>query len=343
MRAALITGPRRLELAEVPEPRPVPGGVVVGIRYCGVCGTDVGAWRSGAAPHPSLFGHEWMGTVRALGDAVDGFAPGDRVVVGVRSPCGSCRDCVSGRPDSCRAVRAMLLGHDPLAPRHGGFAPVLAADAERVVRVDSRLSDEEAAMVEPAAVAHRAVRRSGIGLGDVAVVQGAGPIGLLVLQLARAAGATTVVAVEPDPFRQATARELGADLAMPPGAEATDAVRQVTGGAGGDVVFECAGRAALVQGAVDLTRHHGVTALVGYIEEEATIDPGRWLGKDITVVASMGFARQDVRHVMSLVADGRVRVAPLHTRTIALEELDPLLQALAAGGSPDTKVLVDPR
>jgi 2-succinyl-5-enolpyruvyl-6-hydroxy-3-cyclohexene-1-carboxylate synthase len=91
------------------------------------------------------------------------------------------------------------------------------------------------------------------------------------------------------------------------------------------------------------TRHDGVTALVGYIEEEATIDPGRWLGKDITVVASMGFARRDVRHVMSLVADGRVRVAPLHSRTIALEGLDPLLQALAGGGSPETKVLVAPR
>lgn len=343
MRAALITGPRRVELAEVPDPRPAPGGVVVDIRYCGVCGTDVGAWRSGAPPHPSLFGHEWTGTVRAVGDAVHGLAPGDRVVVGVRAPCGACRDCLAGRPDSCRAVRSMLLGQDPLAPPHGGFAPALAVDAGRLVPADPRLSDEEVALVEPAAVAHRAVRRSGLGLGDVAVVQGAGPIGMLVLQLARAAGATAVVVVEPDPRRRATARELGADLAVPPGAEATDAVRQVTGGAGGDVVFECAGHPALLQGAVDLTRHDGFTALVGYIEEEATIDPGRWLGKDITVVASMGFARRDVRHVMSLVADGRVRVAPLHSRTIALEGLDPLLQALAGGGSPETKVLVAPR
>ncbi len=343
MRAALITGAHRLELVEVPEPRPAPGGAVVDIRYCGVCGTDVGAYRAGRPSHPSLFGHEWTGTVRAVGDEVGGLAPGDRVVIGVRSPCGTCPDCVAGRPGSCRAARAMLLGRDPLAPPHGGFAPALAVAAERLVRAHPQLSDEEAALVEPAAVAFRGVRRSGVGLGDVAVVQGGGPIGLLTLQLARTAGAATVVVVEPDPRRQAAARELGAELVLPPGEAATAGVLEVTGGAGGDVVFECAGRPPLLQAAVDLTRHGGVTALLGYIEEEATVEPARWLGKDVTVVASVGFARQDVQHVMSLIADGRVRVSPLHSRTATLGELDGVLQALAAGRSPDTKVLVDPR
>jgi (R,R)-butanediol dehydrogenase/meso-butanediol dehydrogenase/diacetyl reductase len=342
VRAALITGARQIELVEVPEPHPAPGGVVVDIRYCGVCGTDVGAYRTGMPSHPSLFGHEWTGTVRDVGDEAGGLAPGDRVVVAVRAPCGVCPDCAAGRPGSCRAARAMLLGRDPLAPPHGGFAPALAVAAERLVRVHPQLSDEEAALIEPASVAHRGVRRSGVGLGDVAVVQGAGPIGLLTLQFARAAGAATVVVIEPDPGRRAAAREVGADLVLAPGDEAVAGVLDVTGGAGGDVVFECAGHPPLLQAAVDLTRHGGVTAMLGYIEEAATIDPSRWLGKDITMVASVGFARQDQHSAMSLIADGRVRVSPLHSRTVNLEELGGVLQELAAGRSSDTKVLVDP-
>ena len=343
MQAALITGTRHLELVGVPEPQPAPGAVVVDITYCGVCGTDVGAYRSGRTSHPSVFGHEWTGTIRSVGTDVADLATGDRVVIGVRSPCGACRACVAGHAGSCEAVRSMLLGYDPLASRHGGFAPAITVAAARLVPAHPALTDEEAAMIEPAAVAYRGVRRSGVGLGASVVVQGAGPIGLLTLQLALAAGATRVIAIEQDERRRAAALELGAHLALPPGTESATAVLDMTDGVGSDVVFECAGRAPLLQEAANLTRHGGVMTMLGYIEEPATIEPALWLGKDITVRASVGFAREDIVDVMALVAARRVEVAPLHSRTIGLHDLADVLDTLDSGSSADTKVLVAPR
>ena len=116
----------------------------------------------------------------------------------------------------------------------------------------------------------------------------------------------------------------------------------LTAGRGADVVFECAGVAPLLQTAVDLTRRGGVTAMLGYIAGEATITPASWLGKNIRMVASTAFVHEDLHHTMSLIADGRVRVAPLHTRSVGLDELESVLADLAAGRADDTKVLVDP-
>ena len=187
------------------------------------------------------------------------------------------------------------------------------------------------------------MRRTGIGLGDVAVVQGAGPIGLLTLQLARAAGATSVIVVEPAEHRRAKALELGAHHAVEPGGRASEMVLDLTAGVGADVVFECAGLASLLQTAVELTRRDGVMAMLGYIAGDVPINTGSWLAKSIRVVASVAFAREDLRHTMSLIADGRVQVGPLHSRTIGLDGLATVMGDLAAGRADDTKVLVDPR
>jgi (R,R)-butanediol dehydrogenase/meso-butanediol dehydrogenase/diacetyl reductase len=343
VKAALVTGRQQLDFVDFDPPRPSPTGVVVDITYCGICGTDVASYRTGHLHSPAVCGHEWTGTISAAGSDVGNIAEGDRVVIGVAPPCGRCEECVAGRTEMCRAVQLQVRGRDAAAPPHGGFAAAIGVEADRVVPAHPDLTDEDAAQVEPAAVAYHGVRRSGLRLGDVAVVQGAGPIGLLTMQFARAAGATSVIAVEPAEHRRAKARELGAHHAVEPGAPARELVLDVTNGSGADVVYECAGLAPLVQTAVDLTRRGGVMTMLGYIAGEATISTGTWLGKDIRVVASTAFAHEDLRPTMSLLADGRVRVAPLHTRTIALDELDSVLADLAAGRADDTKVLVDPR
>ncbi len=343
MKAALITGQEQLELLDFEQTRPIPSGVVVDIAYCGICGTDVASYHTGHLHSPAVCGHEWTGTVSAIGSEVRHPAEGDRVVIGVCPPCGRCETCVAGQPETCLVVQKQVRGRDSTAPPHGGFAPAIGVAADRVVLAHPDLGDEDAAQVEPAAVAYHAVRRSGIGLGDVAVAQGAGPIGLLTLQLARAAGATTVVVVEPTEHRRAKAVELGAHHAVEPGGKATEIVSELTSGRRADVVYECAGIASLLQTAVDLTRRGGVMAMLGYVAGDSSINAGQWLSKDIRVVASMGFAHEDVHHTMSLIADGRVRVEPLHTRTIGLAELDAVIADLAAGRADDTKVLVDPR
>ncbi|WP_409329680.1 zinc-dependent alcohol dehydrogenase [Trujillonella humicola] len=340
--AALITGREALEYRGFPRTPPPEGCVSVEISLCGICGTDVASWRTGHLHSPAVCGHEWVGVLGAVGPGVAGLAEGDRVVVAVPPACGRCPECRTGLAEHCRTTSAVARGRSELAPPHGGFAPSLTVEAGRVVPAHPDLRDEEAAQVEPAAVALHGVRRSRITPGDTVVVQGAGPIGLLALQFARAAGAGEVLVVEPAGARRRLALELGASAAVLP-EEAPDTVRERTRGLGADVVLECAGVPALLQTAADLARTGGVVGLLSFLSRPAAVDGARWLARELTLVASNAFTHEDVRRSMAFLADGRVRVAPLHSRTVALDDLEPALRALAAGTSDDVKVLVDPR
>jgi (R,R)-butanediol dehydrogenase/meso-butanediol dehydrogenase/diacetyl reductase len=284
MHAALITGKGRVELVEFDEPEPFDGGVVVDIAFCGVCGTDVHAYQSGRPYTPAICGHEWAGTVSAVGANVRALAEGDRVVVAAPPACARCSACLAGHAERCEQAFRMLVGRDERAPKHGGFAPRIAVAAERVERAHPALSDEEAAQVEPATVAFHAVRHSRLRLGDTAVVQGAGPIGLSTLQFVRAAGAGHIIVIEPNADRRALATRLGAHETVEPGAPAAELVAERTSGLGGDVVFECVGRPDAIQTAVDLSRRGGAMCLIGLADENASINPGAWLRKEITVI-----------------------------------------------------------
>ena len=195
--AALITGQEAVEYREFDEMPPSAGCVTIDIRLCGICGTDIASYRSGHLHSPAVCGHEWVGTISDIGPGVRNFDPGDRVVVAVPPACGRCPECRAGIAEYCRSVSAIARGRDELAPPHGGFARSITVAADRAIHAHPDLSDEEAAQVEPSTVAFHGVRRSRIGIGDTVVVQGAGPIGLLVMQFVRAAGAGQTIVVEP--------------------------------------------------------------------------------------------------------------------------------------------------
>jgi (R,R)-butanediol dehydrogenase/meso-butanediol dehydrogenase/diacetyl reductase len=342
MLAALITGKETVELREFPEPVPHETGVVVDIAYCGICGTDVHAFQSGRPYTPAICGHEWAGTVSAVGRAVTSVHEGDRVVVAAAPACGACAACLAGQTDRCLVAFESATGRDRLAPPHGGFAPRIAVAATRVVRAHPALSDEEAAQVEPATVAFHAVRISGLRLGDVAVVQGAGPIGLGTLQWVVAAGAGTVIVIEPNEQRRQLALALGAHAVVEPGEPAAELVREHSHGLGADVVYECVGRPAAIQSAVDLARRGGTVSLIGLADSDAQIVPAVWLVKEIAVRAALAYLREEFEMAMGMMADGRVRVAPLHSSTTRLDGLGAVLADLAGGRTDQTKVLVNP-
>lgn len=341
MRVGLVTGRDRVELREFPDPVPEPGKAVVRIAYCGICGTDVHAYQSGEPYNPAICGHEWCGTVAAAG-ADTPVREGDRVAIGIAGACGRCATCRRGDPEHCETAFAGLIGLGPLAAPHGGFAPAIAIDAGRLYGLDDALDDVQGALLEPATIALHAVRRTAIRLGDCVVVIGAGPIGLLVAQCARAAGAGALVVIEPRPYRRALAGRLGADLLVDPTQEdAGERIAAFTGRAGADVVFECAGIPATVDAAVQLCRRGGRVSLVGVPAAPATIDAAGWLVKEIRLTSSLGYLREEFELTQALVKDGRLDLAPLHSATVGLSGLAGAFDALAS--SPDDiKILVDP-
>ncbi len=343
MFAALITGKNKVEMIEFPDPSPASTGVVVDIAYCGICGTDIHAYQSGAPYNPAICGHEWSGTLSAVGADVKSFSEGDRVVVAVAPACGQCAPCRAGQADRCFVSFMSALGRDAMAPQHGGFAPRIAVSASRIVKTNPALSDIQAAQVEPTTVAFHAVRRSGIRLGDIAVVQGAGPIGLGAMQWVKAAGAGVVIVIEPNEQRRAIALELGAHYAVAPGVAADELVKELSRGLGADIVYECVGRPFAVQSAVDLARRGGSMCLIGLADQEASISPVQWLMKEISVTAALAYNHEEFETCMGMIADGRFRTEPLHSLTIGLADLDASLADLASGTSTNMKILVDPR
>jgi (R,R)-butanediol dehydrogenase/meso-butanediol dehydrogenase/diacetyl reductase len=347
--AALITGKNEVSLRPFDDPTPASDGVVVDIQLCGICGTDIHAYQSGEPYNPAICGHEWTGVISAIGDGVaatDGpeerrLGEGDRVVVAVPPPCGRCDACRVGQADRCQTAFLVSVGRDPLAPTHGGFAPRLAVGANRVVKVNPELSVTQAAQVEPATVAFHAVRRTQPRLGDLAVVQGAGPIGLTTMQWVAAAGAGGIVVIEPNEARRALAAELGATVTTTPD-EAEAVIADHSRGIGADVVYECVGRPETIQGAVDLARRGGTVSLIGLANGSASIVPASWLVKEVNLQAALAYSHEDFDLAMRMIAAGKVDLDAMHSRTIGLDELGTTLGDLADGSGTDVKVLVDP-
>jgi (R,R)-butanediol dehydrogenase / meso-butanediol dehydrogenase / diacetyl reductase len=342
MRAAVITGHHQLEVREVAVPTPTADQAVVDIALCGICGTDIHAFQSGRPYNPAICGHEWVGTVSAKGADVRNVSEGDRVVVAVPSPCGRCSACMAGQTRHCATVFLAATGRDLKDPQHGGFAPQLAVRASRLVAAHAALSDDDAAQVEPATVTFHAVRASLLRLGDVAVIQGAGPIGLLTMQWVRVFGAAEVIVIEPNEARRTLALSLGATSVVAPGDEAATFIRERTNGLGADIAYECVGRGPAIQSAVDVVRRGGSLCLIGYPDTDASINAGSWLIKELNVTAALAYTHEEFAQAMTYMADGRVNVGPMHSTTVSLDQLHDTFTDLASGSSTQTKVLVRP-
>ncbi|GAA3510641.1 zinc-dependent alcohol dehydrogenase [Georgenia daeguensis] len=341
-RYAAAPSEHTVELRTGEVPQPAADGVVVAISYCGICATDTHGYTSGGLP-PAVFGHEWTGTVSAVGEDVEGLSVGQRVVASVGPACGSCAQCRAGHTENCDVAFAEANGVTPDSPAHGGFATAIAVPARRVLPVLDALSDEQAALVEPTAVTFHAVKRARQPLGAFVVVQGGGPIGLLTAQHARHAGASRVVVVEPNEARREVARELGFTEVLEPGEEFTRYVFDTSNGLGADVLYECTGAASLFQASAELVRRGGTLALLGFPSTTSEVSYPDWQIRELTVIGSLAYNHEDFVGAMHAIAGGAVNVDVLHTGTIGLDELEATFEELDNGTSRHAKVLVDPR
>lgn len=339
MRAAVFPGVgQKLVIEDRQRPTAGPGELVVKIAYCGICGSDI----HGTEPSPFVLppgvvlGHEFSGEVVESGSA--DFQAGDRVI-GV--PLRECEDC---RPlGECRdrlgilCPRGKIVGLAPDVP--GGYAEFVKLGARHALRVPVGVNLRDAALAEPLAVGAHAVRMAGAILGARVLIIGAGPIGLAVLQFARAAGAGEIIVSEREPERRDRAAGLGANAVLDPTTTMLPATCAATPP---DVVFECAGAPGLIRQCMDFVAVRGRVVVVGVYRHEDPIMPRVGIRKEIRLQFVLGYAAEDFRLVLGMLADGRVRAAPMITAVIGLAEVPDVFEALRRP-NPHAKVLIDPQ
>ena len=325
MRAAILTSPDpTLDVVDRADPTPGPGDVLIEVTACGICGSDLHV-ASAFAPAGSVLGHEIAGVVRELGADVDPARcpPGTPVAVRPLTGCGSCRHCLRGRPDHCDDFA--LLG----LQRPGGFAELTTARAAELFALPTSLTGEDQALVEPMAVARRALRRVDLQPGEDVAVLGAGPIGLAVIAWARALGAGTILASEPSGPRRDLALALGADLALDPTSGLLAAEAAERGFRDPAVVVECAGRPGLIAAAVDLAAVDGRVGVVGICTQEDSLVPYFAMAKEVDLRFCIYYGTEDFTDTIDALDGGRLDPRAMITETVVLDALPARFAALA--------------
>ncbi len=338
MRAAILKGRGLIELdRSYPEPPCGISDIRLRVIFSGICGSDLHEFVAGPflMPMPVVLGHEFCGEVVELGADVRGFDPGDKAVGVVYPSCGRCSYCRQGDFALCD-LRAMAISE-----RNGSFAEYVVAPARQLFLAPALLPADEAALIEPAAVACHAIRRARMMVGERVVVLGAGPIGLLLVRLARLAGAASVVVIEPTPGRRRRALDLGADLALAPDEEVEGPLMELTESRGADLVFEVSGTAAGFSQAQRLVRKQGRLILVAlYPERRLELDASRAMQGEVDLVTSYWANDIDFRLALELVGSRKLDVRPLISDRVPLEGVQQAFARLAADRGNDAKVLV---
>lgn len=333
MRAAVMQGLHQsLALENVPDPTPGEGDVVVKVGRCGICGSDLHMTEdpSYGQSAGSILGHEFAGEVVALGKGVDGLKTGDLVSVIPLKSCGQCHACRTGAVQWCETFG--LQG--------GGYAEFALTRPNQCVRLPESASLADGAIVEPVAVALHGVGLSGMRIGDKVLVLGAGPIGLAVAFWARRFGAARVVVQDLSDWQRERALQMGAhDFVVDPADPAGSAERALGGKA--DVVFECVGVPGLIAQAVDQVRNDGTIVLLGLCTRPDTFNSFAMLSKQVKLVTSAFFTRQEYEAALDALDRGAVEPRLLVTDTIPLAATPDVFESLRKR-THQCKVLINP-
>ena len=328
MKAARWYQAHDIRIDDIEEPQVSAGRVKIKVAWTGICGSDLHEYLAGPifAPvgkahklshdmAPIVLGHEFSGEIVEVGSGVTRVKPGDRVVVEPILSCHQCEACRAGKYNLCAD-----MGFHGLSGGGGGFASYTVVDENMVHKMPDSLSWEQGALVEPAAVALHAVRMSRLKAGDKAAVFGAGPIGLLVVEALRAAGAAEIYVVELSPQRAEKARELGASHVIDPAKEdAVERIRQLSAG-GVDVAYEVTGVPLVLKQCIDSTTFEGETIIVSIWEGEAAFHPNKVVISERNIKGIIAY-RHIFPAVMELMTQGYFQADKLVTKRIELDDL----------------------
>ena len=318
MLEAVMVRPGRIEFSEVPKPNVEEDHVLVEVKACGVCGSDLHVWH-GVHPftsYPVVQGHEFAGIVDAVGSEVRGIQPGQKVTVEPSLVCGRCYPCRHGRYNICDALK--VIGFQ--AP--GCHRSFFSVPADRAIPIPEEMSFEAGAMVEPLAVGAHAVRRADLKRGMNVVVLGAGPIGNLTMQAAKAWGAAEVLIVDRVDFRLERARKAGADHTVNGDREAVAGeIRRAFGADGADLIFECVGVEAALETAVQVARKGTRIMIVGVVGGRPEISVGLVQDRELELMGTLMYMRADLEQAIQWIAEGLATPTELITARFPFEEL----------------------
>jgi L-iditol 2-dehydrogenase len=309
MNALLLKEYMKLEMEPMPEPEIGPDDVLIRVRACGICGSDVHGLdgSTGRRIPPLVMGHEAAGEVAATGANASDLRPGDRVTFDSTIYCGHCFYCGRGEVNLCDNRQVMGVSPGPYR-RHGAFAEYVAVPRRIVYRLPDALSYEHAAMIEAVSVAMHAVNLTPVHLGDTAVVIGSGMIGVLTIQSLRAAGCARVIAIDPNEERLAMARQLGAT-------ECLTAPAQLNA----DLAIECVGNKDSVRAAISSVRKGGAVTLVGNVAPTVELPLQEVVTRQIRLQGSCA-SSGEYPAAIALMAQGIIRVDSLISAVAPLAE-----------------------
>jgi (R,R)-butanediol dehydrogenase/meso-butanediol dehydrogenase/diacetyl reductase len=335
MRSAVYYRPHDVRIDDVDEPQPGPGQVKLRVAHNGVCGSDLHEYFSTETfvpvqPHPQTgvqapltLGHEFSGTVVAVGDDVSSVGKGDRVAVRPTYTCGTCPSCRAGSPNTCR-----VLAFHGLSGPGGGLSEFTVLPESMVFALPDNVSLELGALVEPMVVSYHAVKVSRIQPGRAAVIAGLGPIGVGLFFALRAAGITNIIASDPSAERRGIVSTLGATTVIDPTVtEVATAAREATDGLGAQVVFEAAGVGVAILTAIEALAPQGKIVVVGIHEQPMELNPTSLLLGEAQIVASLTYTDDDYRQVIAGMSRGEISTegwvdhAPLDDLLTVYDEL----------------------
>ncbi len=332
MRAAIYHGVNDIRVEEVPRPRPDAGRLLVEMKRCGICGSDLHSYKGLWEQPPIAHGHEVSGVVAECGDGVAGFHVGARVCMEWFSHCGTCRFCRTGKYNLCESL-ARTSGKS-----HAGFADFVVAHQSSLFKLPDSVSFDEGALVEPLAVSHRAVRRCSAEEQGTLLIIGAGTIGLLAASVARGLGTPAVIVAARHDHQAAMASRQGATEVL-----RENVAEKVQAGHGGaDAVIETTASPAGLRDALLSVRKGGCVVLVGGFVRPLEIDLKSIVDNEVSVRGSFCYGysgmKRDFQSSIDMIASGRVPVRELITHRFGLAEITRAFETALDKGSRSIKV-----
>jgi L-iditol 2-dehydrogenase len=338
MKQAVMTAPGVIAYRDIPVPEPAAGELLLKIMRIGVCGSDIHV-NHGLHPYtkyPVVQGHEVSGRVERLGPGARGFAVGDRVTFMPQVFCGTCLPCRTGRYNICDNLKVMGF------QTTGAASEYFAVAADKCLKFAENLSFEAGAMIEPLAVAVHALGRLGDIKGKRLVVYGAGPVGNLVAQSALGQGAADVIATDTSDYRLSLATACGVPHVVNPKSEDMDsAILKFYGPDRADAALECVGVEATMTQAILSARKGSTIVVVGVFGEKPKVDLGLVQDRELSLVGTLMYRREDYERAIALVADGKVKLEPLMSAHFPFDRYMEAYKFIDANREKSMKVFID--